>query len=67
MREVLITVQVPSLGDPKIVASAIRHHRAIRKQIEAGDEDGARQPAHLKDAARDIRRVTKAGGLSPTG
>jgi DNA-binding FadR family transcriptional regulator len=67
IREVLITAQLPTLADPKIVRGAIRHHQAILKQIEAGDEDGARAAmrAHLKDAERGMRRVLKAGGVTP--
>jgi GntR family transcriptional regulator, transcriptional repressor for pyruvate dehydrogenase complex len=69
IREVLITVQLPTLADPKIVQGAIRHHLAILKQIEAGDEDGAREAmrAHLRDAERGMRRVIRAGGADGAG
>ena len=66
IREVLVTAQLPTLADQKIVRGAIRHHAAIVKQIEAGDPDGAREAmrTHLADAERGMRRVLAAGGDS---
>ena len=62
IREVLITAQLPTLAEPKIVRGAIKHHAAILKQIEAGDPEGARQAmrAHLQDAERGMRSVLRA-------
>jgi GntR family transcriptional repressor for pyruvate dehydrogenase complex len=61
IREVLITAQLPTLADAKIVRGAIRHHKAIVKEIEAGDPEGARAAmrAHLKDAERGMRSVLR--------
>ena len=61
IREVLITAQLPTLAEAKIVRGAIKHHAAILNQIEAGDPDGARDAmrAHLKDAERGMRRVLR--------
>jgi GntR family transcriptional repressor for pyruvate dehydrogenase complex len=61
IREVLITAQLPTLAEAKIVRGAIKHHAAILKQIEAGDPEGAREAmrAHLKDAERGMRRVLR--------
>ena len=61
MREVLITVQLPTLADAKIVEGAIGHHRAILDQIAAGDPEGAREAmrAHLADALRGMRQVLR--------
>ena len=55
IREVLITAQLPTLAEPKIVRGAIEHHAAILEQIEAGDPEGAREAmrAHLADASGD--------------
>jgi GntR family transcriptional repressor for pyruvate dehydrogenase complex len=63
IRDVLITVQLPTLADAKIVRGAIRHHEAILARIEAHDADGARAAmrAHLEDAERGLRRVLAAG------
>jgi GntR family transcriptional repressor for pyruvate dehydrogenase complex len=61
IREVLITVQLPTLADPKIVRSAIRAHGRILTQIELGDGEGARAAmrAHLAEAQRGMREVLR--------
>jgi GntR family transcriptional repressor for pyruvate dehydrogenase complex len=61
IREVLITAQLPTLAEAKIVRGAIKHHAAILEQIEAGDPDGAREAmrAHLADAERGMRSVLR--------
>jgi GntR family transcriptional repressor for pyruvate dehydrogenase complex len=61
IQEVLITAQLPTLSEAKIVRGAIKHHAAILKQIEAGDPEGARaaMQAHLKDAERGMRSVLR--------
>ena len=65
IREVLITVQLPTLAEPKIVAGAIRHHRRIIDAIGRGDRDGARAAMrkHLQDAERGMRSVARPRGL----
>jgi GntR family transcriptional repressor for pyruvate dehydrogenase complex len=57
IREVLITVQLPTLAKPSIVRKARRAHALIVDEIEAGDPEGARAAmrAHLDDAARGMR------------
>jgi GntR family transcriptional repressor for pyruvate dehydrogenase complex len=66
IRDVLITVQLPTLADPKIVEGAIRHHETILGRIAAHDGKGARAAmlAHLQDAERGLRQVlgVDAGG-----
>ena len=57
IREALITVQLPTLADPKIVASARRAHERIAKQIAARDAAGA----------RDAMRRGSAGGKARDG
>jgi GntR family transcriptional regulator, transcriptional repressor for pyruvate dehydrogenase complex len=61
IRDVLVTAQLPTLAQPKIVRGAIRHHAAILAEIEKGDSDGAREAmrAHLHDAERGMRTVLR--------
>jgi GntR family transcriptional regulator, transcriptional repressor for pyruvate dehydrogenase complex len=61
IREVLITAQLPTLAEAKIVRGAIKHHAAILQQIESGDPDGARAAmrTHLQDAERGMRSVLR--------
>lgn len=63
--EVLITVQLPTLAEPRIVAGAIRHHQRIVDQIAKRDAEGAREAMrkHLKDAERGMRSVARSRGL----
>jgi GntR family transcriptional repressor for pyruvate dehydrogenase complex len=65
IRDALITVQLPTLAEPRIVAGAIRHHRRILEQIAKHDRDGARAAMrkHLADAERGMRSVARANGL----
>jgi GntR family transcriptional repressor for pyruvate dehydrogenase complex len=65
IREVLITVQLPTLAEPKIVASAIRHHQRIFDEIAKHDRDGAQAAMrrHLADAERGMRSVARSRGL----
>jgi GntR family transcriptional repressor for pyruvate dehydrogenase complex len=65
IREVLITAQLPTLAEPKIVAGAIRHHERILGEIAKGDRDGARAAMrkHLEDAERGMRKVARSRGL----
>jgi DNA-binding FadR family transcriptional regulator len=62
IREVLITVQLPTLADPKIVRAAIRAHNRILAQIEAGDPGAAREAMqrHLAEARRGMRALLRA-------
>jgi GntR family transcriptional repressor for pyruvate dehydrogenase complex len=64
IREALITVQLPTLADPKIVRSARRAHAEILERIEARDGDGARAAmrAHLAEARRGMEGLLRAGG-----
>ncbi len=59
IRDVLITAQLPTLAQPKIVRGAIRHHLTILERIEERDPDGAREAmrAHLRDAMRGMRET----------
>jgi GntR family transcriptional repressor for pyruvate dehydrogenase complex len=61
IRDALITAQLPTLAEERIVRGAIRHHAAILKRIEGGDQDGAREAmrAHLRDAERGMRDVLR--------
>jgi GntR family transcriptional repressor for pyruvate dehydrogenase complex len=63
IREALITVQLPTLADPKIVASARRAHERIAKQIAARDAAGAREAMrlHLEEARRGMEALKRAG------
>jgi GntR family transcriptional repressor for pyruvate dehydrogenase complex len=65
IREVLITAQLPTLAEPKIVASAIRHHQRISDQIVKRDAEGAREAMrkHLRDAERGMRSVARSRAL----
>jgi DNA-binding FadR family transcriptional regulator len=62
IRETMLSVQLPTLAEPKIVRSARRAHDRILEQIEAGDPDGARAAmhAHLKEAERGMRSVLRS-------
>jgi GntR family transcriptional repressor for pyruvate dehydrogenase complex len=62
IREALITVQLPTLSDPKIVRGARRMHDRIVAQIAAGDREGARKAMrlHLAEAERGMRSLLKA-------
>jgi len=62
IREALITVQLPTLADPKIVASARRAHERIAKQIAARDGAGARKAMrlHLQEARRGMEALRRA-------
>jgi DNA-binding FadR family transcriptional regulator len=59
IRDVLITAQLPTLAQPKIVRGAIRHHLKILERIEERDPEGAREAmrAHLRDAVRGMRET----------
>jgi len=67
IREALITVQLPTLADPKIVKSARRWHERIARQIEARDPAAAREAMrlHLAEARRGMESVLRAGAPSP--
>jgi GntR family transcriptional regulator, transcriptional repressor for pyruvate dehydrogenase complex len=69
IREVLITVQLPTLADPKIVRGAAKYHARILQQIEAGDPDGAREAMrqHLREAERGMRSVLRANPTARLG
>jgi GntR family transcriptional repressor for pyruvate dehydrogenase complex len=62
IRDVLITVQLPTLAEPRIVRGAIRAHARILEQIEAGERDGAREAmrGHLHEAERGMRSVLRS-------
>ncbi|HWH12748.1 MAG TPA: FadR/GntR family transcriptional regulator [Solirubrobacteraceae bacterium] len=62
IREVLLTVQVPTLSDEVIVRRAQDAHRLIVERIAAGDVDGARQAMreHLAEAERGMRAVLRS-------
>jgi GntR family transcriptional repressor for pyruvate dehydrogenase complex len=66
IREVLITVQLPTLAEPKIVRSALRGHARILEQIAAGDPDGAREAmrTHLSEAQRGMRSLLRSDPAS---
>ena len=66
IREALITVQLPTLADPKIVASARRAHERIAKQIAARDPVGAREAMrrHLEEARRGMEALMRARGAA---
>jgi GntR family transcriptional repressor for pyruvate dehydrogenase complex len=61
IREVLITVQQPTLAQPQIVKTAQSAHERILARIEAGDGDGARRAMreHLAEARRGMERVVR--------
>jgi GntR family transcriptional regulator, transcriptional repressor for pyruvate dehydrogenase complex len=61
IREVLLTVQLPTLAQPKIVRSVRRGHAKIPAEIENGDPDAAREAMreHLREAERGMRSVLK--------
>ena len=63
IREALITVQLPTLADPKIVSSARRAHERIAKQIAARDAAGAREAMrrHLEEARKGMEALRRAG------
>jgi GntR family transcriptional repressor for pyruvate dehydrogenase complex len=75
IREVLITVQLPTLADQTIVRSAARAHDRIVAQIAAGDPSGARDAmrAHLQEAERGMRKLLRSDpralglGAEPAG
>ncbi|HWF52652.1 MAG TPA: FadR/GntR family transcriptional regulator [Solirubrobacteraceae bacterium] len=62
IREALITVQLPTLANEKIVRGARRMHDRIVAQIAAGDREGAREAMrlHLAEAERGMRSVLKS-------
>jgi DNA-binding FadR family transcriptional regulator len=62
IREVLLTVQLPTLAEPKIVRSARRAHNRILKEIASGDPEAARAAmrAHLAEAERGLRAVLRS-------
>jgi GntR family transcriptional regulator, transcriptional repressor for pyruvate dehydrogenase complex len=62
IREVLLTVQLPTLADAGIVRAAQRGHDLIVERIAAGDADAARQAMrdHLAEAERGMRAVLRA-------
>jgi GntR family transcriptional regulator, transcriptional repressor for pyruvate dehydrogenase complex len=61
--EVLVTVQLPTLAQPRIVRAAMRAHARILERIEAGDPAGAREAmrGHLREAERGMRSVLRSG------
>jgi GntR family transcriptional repressor for pyruvate dehydrogenase complex len=62
LREALITVQLPTLADPKAVASARRAHERIAAQIAGQDPQGAREAMrkHLQEGSRGMETLTQA-------
>jgi GntR family transcriptional repressor for pyruvate dehydrogenase complex len=62
IRDTMLSVQLPTLAEPKIVRGARRGHNRILEQIEAGDPDGARTAmrAHLEEAERGMRSVLRS-------
>jgi GntR family transcriptional repressor for pyruvate dehydrogenase complex len=62
IREVLITVQLPTLADPAIVLRVQRAHALILDRIAAGDPDAARQAMrdHLIEAEAGMRSVLRS-------
>jgi DNA-binding FadR family transcriptional regulator len=66
IREVLLTVQLPTLAEPKIVRGARRAHAKILAEIENGDPEAAREAMreHLREAERGMRSVLKTKGAS---
>jgi GntR family transcriptional regulator, transcriptional repressor for pyruvate dehydrogenase complex len=61
IRDALITVQLPTLADEKIVRGARRMHDRIVAQIAAGDREGAREAMrlHLVEAERGMRSLLR--------
>jgi GntR family transcriptional repressor for pyruvate dehydrogenase complex len=66
IREALITVQLPTLANEKIVRGARRMHDRIVAQIAAGDREGAREAMrlHLAEAERGMRSLLKSDPAS---
>ncbi|HEY5197852.1 MAG TPA: FadR/GntR family transcriptional regulator [Solirubrobacteraceae bacterium] len=62
IREVLLTVQVPTLSDEAIVQGVKEAHESIVGRIAAGDAEGARQAMrdHLAEAERGMRAVLRS-------
>jgi GntR family transcriptional repressor for pyruvate dehydrogenase complex len=62
IREVLITVQLPTLADPKIVRRARRGHDRIVAEIAAANPAGARDAMrlHLAEAERGMRSLLRS-------
>jgi GntR family transcriptional repressor for pyruvate dehydrogenase complex len=67
IREILITVQLPTLADPKIVRRARQGHSRIVAQIEAGDPEAARAAMrrHLEEARQGMRSVLNRTRQTP--
>jgi GntR family transcriptional repressor for pyruvate dehydrogenase complex len=66
IREVLITVQLPTLANPKIVRRAVRGHSRIVEQIELGAGNGAREAMreHLREAQQGMRSLLREDSAS---
>ncbi|HEX3874686.1 MAG TPA: FadR/GntR family transcriptional regulator [Solirubrobacteraceae bacterium] len=62
IREVLLTVQLPTLSDAAIVREVQQAHERIIDRIAAGDPDGARQAMrdHLAESERGMRSVLRS-------
>jgi len=62
IREVLLTVQLPTLADEGIVRAARRGHDLIVKRIAGGDAEAARgaMREHLAEAERGMRAVLRS-------
>jgi GntR family transcriptional repressor for pyruvate dehydrogenase complex len=62
IREVLLTVQLPTLADEAIVRRVQEAHALIVERIAAGDADGARRAMgeHLAEAERGMRAVLRS-------
>jgi GntR family transcriptional repressor for pyruvate dehydrogenase complex len=74
IRDALITVQLPTLADPKIVRRARRAHDLIIARIAAADPPGAREAMrlHLAEAQRGMLALLAAepappGPVDPSG
>lgn len=59
IRETLLTVQLPTLAEPKILRAARRAHARIVDAIAGGDPEQAREAMrqHLREAERGMRSV----------
>jgi GntR family transcriptional repressor for pyruvate dehydrogenase complex len=62
IREVLLTVQLPTLADETIVKQVQCDHERILERIAAGDVDGSRlaMREHLAEAERGMRSVLRS-------
>jgi GntR family transcriptional repressor for pyruvate dehydrogenase complex len=61
LREALITAQLPTLADPRIVASARRAHERVAQQIQARNAAGARKAMrqHLEEAREGLEALLR--------